>query len=45
VDRLIHYLHRLVSEAFFGTVTIGFQAGKVSTIRVERTLKLEDLPT
>jgi hypothetical protein len=43
VERLFNYLRKLMSERFFGRVTIAFQAGHVCDLKVEQTKKLEDL--
>ena len=39
------YLEKLVAERFFGTVTLSFQSGRLCNIKVERSLKPEDLPS
>ncbi len=43
LERLHRYLDKLVSSAFYGKVTISFQNGKVSDVRIEQTKKLEEL--
>lgn len=43
LKELVLYLGRLVEEKFNGTVEIKLESGRVVFIRVNRTLKLEDL--
>jgi hypothetical protein len=43
LKELVLYLGRLVQEKFYGTVELKFEAGRVVFVRVNRTLKLEDL--
>ena len=39
------YLSRLARERFFGTVELKFEGGRVVIVKVNRTLKAEDLAT
>lgn len=43
LKELVLYLGRLARERFYGTVELKFEAGRVVFVRVNRTLKLEDL--
>jgi len=43
MKKIMAYIMKLASEKFFGTVTLSFQNGRVCNIRVERSLKPEDL--
>ena len=43
LKELVLYLGRLSRERFYGTVEIKFEAGRMTFIHVNRTLKLEDL--
>ena len=43
LDRLARYLERLAGSEFYGKVTVSFQHGRVSDIKVEQTKKLEEL--
>jgi len=43
LKELVLYLGRLSRERFYGTVELKFEAGCVIFVRVNRTLKLEDL--
>lgn len=43
--RLIAYLEKLIADQFFGMVTLSFQNGKLCNIKVERNMKLSDLPS
>jgi hypothetical protein len=42
-DRLHRFLEKLASGAFYGKVTVSFQNGKVTDVKIEQTKKLEDL--
>ena len=43
MKKIMAYIMKLASENFFGTVTLSFQNGRICNIRVERSLKPEDL--
>jgi hypothetical protein len=43
LKELVLYLGRLARERFYGSVELKFEAGRVVLVRVNRTLKLEDL--
>ncbi len=43
MEKLIKYFTRLVKEKFYGSVEVKFEAGRIVIIRVNRTLKPEDL--
>ena len=43
MKKIMAYIMKLTSEKFFGTVTLSFQNGRICNIRVERSLKPEDL--
>ena len=43
LKELVVYLSRLARDQFFGTVELKFEAGRVVLVRVNRTLKWEDL--
>jgi len=43
MKKIMAYIQKLMTEKFFGTVTLSFQNGRVCNIRVERSLKPEDL--
>ena len=45
MKRIVAYIMKLASEKFFGTVTLSFQNGRICNIKVERNLKLSDLPS
>ena len=45
LKELVLYLGRLSRERFHGTVELKFEAGRIIFVRVNRTLKLEDLST
>jgi hypothetical protein len=43
MDQLSRYLATLSEEGFFGKVVVSFQNGKVHDVKVEQTLKLDEL--
>ena len=45
-EKLFHFLAALVLEKFYGTVTIRFEAGKVTHVETEtrRMWRYQDLP-
>ncbi len=43
LKEVVLYLSRLARERFYGSVELKFEAGRVVVIRVNRTLKPEDL--
>ena len=43
MSKLFAFIEHLVSEGFFGTLTLSFQNGKLCNIKVERNLKPSDL--
>ena len=43
IGRLLRFLDKLAATAFFGKVTVSFQNGKVSDVRIEQTKKLDEL--
>ncbi|HPQ72166.1 MAG TPA: hypothetical protein PKW95_23795 [bacterium] len=45
MKKLFAYIEKLVAQGFFGTLTLSFQNGKLCNIKVERSLKPEDLPS
>lgn len=44
LPQTVSFLHDLADRGFWGTALIAFQAGRVSFIRLEETLKPQDLP-
>ena len=43
MKKLFAYIEKLVTQGFFGTLTLSFQNGKLCNIKVERSIKPEDL--
>ncbi len=43
LPKLVLYLGRLAREQFYGTVELKFEGGRVVLVKVNRTLKAEDL--
>ena len=43
MKKVFAYIEKLVAEGFFGTLTLSFQNGKLSNVKVERSLKPTDL--
>jgi hypothetical protein len=43
LKELVIYIGKLARERFYGTVTLEFEAGRVVFVRVNKTLKIEDL--
>ena len=43
MKKIVAYIQKLAAEKFFGTLTLSFQNGRICNIRVERSLKPEDL--
>lgn len=43
LKELVTYIGCLARDRFYGTVELKFEAGRVVFVRVNRTLKLEDL--
>jgi len=43
MSKLFTYIEKLVAQGFFGTLTLGFQNGKLVSIKVERSLRPDDL--
>lgn len=43
IERLLRYLEKLASSAFFGKVTVSFQNGRVCEVKIEQTKKLDEL--
>ena len=43
IERLLRFLEKCASGAFFGKVTISFQNGRVCDVKVEQTKKLDEL--
>lgn len=43
MEELIRYFAKLTKEKFYGSVEVKFEAGRITIIRVNRTIKLEDL--
>lgn len=43
LKELIGYLGRLSQERFYGTVELKFEGGRLVILKVNRTLKVEDL--
>ena len=42
-DYVNHYLDKLKTQKFFGAVTIKMEAGQVVLVKVEQTLKEDDV--
>lgn len=43
IERLLRFLDKLAASSFFGKVTVSFQNGRVTDVRVEQTKKLDEL--
>ncbi len=43
IERLLRFLDKCARGAFFGKVTITFQAGRVCDVKIEQTKKLDEL--
>jgi len=43
MEELIKYFAKLMKEKFYGSVEVKFEAGRITIIRVNRTMKPEDL--
>jgi hypothetical protein len=43
MDAIIELLHQLVRERFYGALTLKFEAGHITTIKKEQTIKTNDL--
>jgi len=43
IERLLRFLDKLASSSFFGKVTVSFQNGRVSDVKIEQTKKLDEL--
>jgi hypothetical protein len=43
VENLIRYFSGLIKEKFYGSVEVKFEAGRIVIIKVNRTIKPEDL--
>lgn len=43
LDRLFRYLEKLQSSSFFGKVVVTFQNGRMCDVRIEQSMKPEDL--
>lgn len=43
VERVEAFLRRLVESRYFGKVTLSFQSGRVTDIRIEQAMKVDDL--
>jgi hypothetical protein len=43
MERLQRYLDGLASDGFYGRVTVSFQNGKVHDVRIEQTMKPDEL--
>jgi len=41
--RVTRFLRRLVAASYFGKVTLSFQNGKVTDLRTEQVMKIDDL--
>lgn len=41
---VIELIHQLSRERFYGALTLKFEAGRVTTIKKEQTIKPNDLP-
>ena len=44
MNQAIELIRRLVRERFYGALTMKFEAGKVTTIKKEQTIKPSELP-
>jgi hypothetical protein len=44
LQQTIHLLARLGRERFFGKLTLSFEAGNITILRKEETIKPENLP-
>lgn len=43
IVQLYRYLDRLSDQGFFGKVVVSFQNGQVHDVRIEQTMKLDEL--
>lgn len=43
IERLLRFFDKLAATSFFGKITVSFQHGKVTDIRIEQTKKLDEL--
>jgi hypothetical protein len=43
LEELIRFFTRLIRERFYGSVEVKFEAGHIVLIRLNRTIKLEEL--
>jgi len=44
MNEAIELIRQLVRERFYGALTMKFEAGKVTTIKKEQTIKPSELP-
>jgi hypothetical protein len=43
LEKLIRFFTKLISDKFYGSVELKFEAGRIVLIRLNRTIKLEEL--
>ena len=43
IQRVLRFLEKCATNAFFGKVTVSFQNGRVYDVRIEQTRKVEEL--
>lgn len=43
MDKTLALMQQLQSDRFYGAVTVKFEAGKITHIRLERNIKPDDL--
>jgi hypothetical protein len=43
LEKLIRFFTKLISDKFYGSVEVKFEAGHIVLIRLNRTIKLEEL--
>jgi hypothetical protein len=44
IDTLLAYLRKLAGDQYYGNVQVSFQAGNVTVVRAEQTIRPADLP-
>jgi hypothetical protein len=43
IDKLLRFLERKSAAAFYGRISVGFQHGKVTDVKIEENRKLDEL--
>ncbi len=43
IDRLQRFFDKLIASSFFGKVVVTFQNGRVCTVQIKQTKKLDEL--